>query len=159
TRRRARSSAPMASPSRSCSTATVMPSFRESRRGARVSSLRLGSTGRTRASEAREKHRMSPAPNPPPPSSAHLPAAPTFEEAVKRLTEIVQTLERGDLPLEESLRLFEEGVRLSRVSQERLDAAQKKVEQLLGVDAQGRARTEAFQTQAAGSGDDDKLPF
>ena len=100
---------------------------------------------------------MNRPPSPPPPPSA--PTIATFEEAVKRLNEIVQTLERGDLPLEESLRLFEEGVRLSRVSQERLDAAQKKVEQLLGVDAQGRARTEAFQTQAAGSGDDDKLPF
>jgi exodeoxyribonuclease VII small subunit len=86
-------------------------------------------------------------------------ALPTFEEAVKRLNEIVQTLERGDLPLEESLRLFEEGVRLSRVSQERLDAAQKKVEQLLGIDAQGRARTEAFQTQAGDEGEDDKIPF
>jgi exodeoxyribonuclease VII small subunit len=96
----------------------------------------------------------------PPPPSAPAPSSlpvPTFEEAVKRLSEIVQTLERGDLPLEESLRLFEEGVRLSRVSQERLDAAQKKVEQLLGVDAQGRPRTETFQTQA-GEVDDD-VPF
>ncbi len=71
---------------------------------------------------------------------------PTFEDAVKRLGEIVQALERGDLPLEESLRLFEEGVKLSRVSQEKLDAAQKKVEQLLGVDAEGRARTQEFET-------------
>ena len=94
---------------------------------------------------------------PPPPPSG--PTIATFEEAVKRLSEIVQTLERGDLPLEESLRLFEEGVKLSRVSQERLDAAQKKVEQLLGVDAQGRARTEPFQTQAAGERDDDEPPF
>ncbi len=68
----------------------------------------------------------------------------TFEEAIKRLSEIVQTLERGDLPLEESLRLFEEGVKLSRLSQERLDSAQKKVEQLLGVDEQGRPRTAPF---------------
>ena len=42
---------------------------------------------------------------------------PSFENAIARLSEIVKTLERGDLPLEESLRLFEEGVRLSRVSQ------------------------------------------
>ena len=85
------------------------------------------------------------------------PSAPattaTFEEAIKRLSEIVQTLERGDLPLEESLRLFEEGVKLSRVSQQRLDAAQKKVEQLLGVDEQGRPRTAAFETSA--NGDDE----
>jgi exodeoxyribonuclease VII small subunit len=76
------------------------------------------------------------------------PAKETFEEAIRRLSEIVQQLEKGDLPLEDSLRLFEEGVRLSRVSQERLDAAQRKVEQLLGVDDQGRARTKAFETSA-----------
>jgi exodeoxyribonuclease VII small subunit len=75
-------------------------------------------------------------------------SSPSFEEAVKRLGEIVQTLERGDLPLEESLRLFEEGVKLSRVSQQRLDTAQKKVEELLGVDSDGRPRTQPFQTQA-----------
>jgi exodeoxyribonuclease VII small subunit len=74
------------------------------------------------------------------------PAPTSFEDAMKRLTEIVQTLERGDLPLEESLRLFEEGVKLSRLSQERLDAAQKKVEQLLAVDEQGRPRTQPFET-------------
>lgn len=37
---------------------------------------------------------------------------PGFEAAIKRLNEIVQLLERGELPLEESLRLFEEGVKL-----------------------------------------------
>lgn len=72
----------------------------------------------------------------------------TFEAAVKRLTEIVQTLERGELPLEESLRLFEEGVKLSRISQQRLDSAQKRVEELLSVDAQGRTRTAPFATSA-----------
>ncbi len=81
-------------------------------------------------------------------------SAPTFEDAMKRLAEIVQTLERGDLPLEESLRLFEEGVKLSRLSQDRLDAAQKKVEQLLAVDDQGRARTQPFETSA--NEDDDE---
>jgi exodeoxyribonuclease VII small subunit len=80
----------------------------------------------------------------------------TFEDAMKRLAEIVQTLERGDLPLEESLRLFEEGVKLSRLSQERLDAAQKKVEQLLSVDAEGRTRTAPFETTAS---DDEEPPY
>ena len=77
--------------------------------------------------------------------------APSFEDAIKRLSEIVTKLEKGDLALEESLKLFEEGVRLSRLSQERLDAAQKKVEELLGVDEQGRARTAPFET----TGDDE----
>jgi exodeoxyribonuclease VII small subunit len=83
------------------------------------------------------------APEPKPPSEG-----PSFEVAIKRLTEIVATLERGDLPLEESLRLFEEGVQLSRVSQARLDTAEKRVEQLLSVDDEGRARTAAFATTA-----------
>jgi exodeoxyribonuclease VII small subunit len=89
---------------------------------------------------------MTPRDSSPAPTAAAPTTATTFEDAVKRLGEIVQSLERGDLPLEESLRLFEEGVKLSRVSQEKLDAAQKKVEQLLGVDAEGRARTQEFET-------------
>jgi exodeoxyribonuclease VII small subunit len=72
----------------------------------------------------------------------------SFEDAVQRLSEIVTTLERGDLSLEDSLRFFEEGVKLSRLSQERLDSAQKKVEKLLAVDEQGNAKTEPFDTTA-----------
>jgi exodeoxyribonuclease VII small subunit len=70
----------------------------------------------------------------------------SFEASITRLTEIVEQLERGDLPLEDSLRLFEEGVKLSRTSQERLDKAQKKVEELLRVDADGNASTAPFTT-------------
>ena len=73
-------------------------------------------------------------------------AEPTFEAAVQRLSEIVTTLERGELPLEDSLRLFEEGVRLSRLSQARLDRAEKVIERLLAVDADGRAKTVPFET-------------
>ena len=76
------------------------------------------------------------------------PSAPSFEASIKRLNDIVAALERGDLPLEESLRLFEEGVQLSRLSQQRLDAAEKRVEQLLSVDEQGRAKTAPFETSA-----------
>lgn len=94
--------------------------------------------------------------SPPPSSDAPAPAPePSFETAIKRLTEIVQTLEKGELPLEESLRLFEEGVKVSRVSQERLDAAEKRVELLLAVDEQGRPQTSPFATDAA---EDDSLP-
>ncbi len=105
-------------------------------------------------------NRRSPAASP---DAAAPPAeGPSFEAAIKRLTEIVQTLERGDLPLEESLRLFEEGVKLSRISQQRLDSAEKRVEQLLAVDEQGRARTAPFATDAAdegGPGDEEMPPF
>ena len=87
----------------------------------------------------------------PPREPAPAPAeAPSFEASIKRLTEIVQALEQGELPLEESLRLFEEGVRLSRASQQRLDAAEKRVDQLLAVDAQGRAETAPFATDVDG---------
>ena len=98
------------------------------------------------------------APSPPDDSTGHPPRVdaaspppegPSFEVAIKRLNEIVQVLERGELPLEESLRLFEEGVKLSRVSQQRLDSAERRVEQLLAVDEQGRARTQPFATDAA----------
>ncbi|MEO6577221.1 MAG: exodeoxyribonuclease VII small subunit [Polyangiaceae bacterium] len=79
----------------------------------------------------------------PPPAAK----GPSFEQSVARLTEIVQALEKGDLPLEDSVRLFEEGVKLSVSSQQRLDSAQKKVEQLLGVDESGRPRVVAFETR------------
>ena len=79
--------------------------------------------------------------------------SPQFEASLKRLTEIVQTLEKGDLALEESLLLFEEGVRLSRASQERLDAAEKRVDELLSVDEAGRPRTAPFQSDPTGADD------
>jgi exodeoxyribonuclease VII small subunit len=62
---------------------------------------------------------------------------PGFEEALKRLTTIVERLESGDLSLEQSLQLFEEGTRLSRSSQAQLDAAEKRVEELLAIDDKG----------------------
>jgi exodeoxyribonuclease VII small subunit len=61
-----------------------------------------------------------------------------FEAALKRLTAIVERLESGDLTLEQSLALFEEGTRLSRASQAQLDAAEKRVEELLAIDESGR---------------------
>src|SRR5579863_3175486 len=102
--------------------------------------------------------RRPPAPSVPEPAASTADGGPSFETAIQRLTEIVQTLERGDLPLEESLRLFEEGVKLSRVSQGRLDAAEKRVEQLLMVDDQGRARTAPFATDAADEDADEGDP-
>lgn len=54
-----------------------------------------------------------------------------FEASLARLEEIVKKLEKGDLPLEQSLRLFEEGVKLARVCNKRLEEAERKVEILL----------------------------
>ena len=55
----------------------------------------------------------------------------TFESSLEELEQIVRQLEGGDLPLDRSLELFEQGVRLSRECQKRLDEAERKVEILL----------------------------
>ena len=54
-----------------------------------------------------------------------------FEEALQELESIVQRLEDGNLSLDESLALFEEGIKLSRLCAQRLDEAEKKIELLL----------------------------
>lgn len=58
-------------------------------------------------------------------------AEPTFEAQLASLERIVRELERGDLPLEQSLELFEQGVKLSRECQERLNEADRRIEVLL----------------------------
>lgn len=75
------------------------------------------------------------APRPPDPAAPAAPAgeAASFEGALERLARIVEELESGNLPLEESVARFEEGTRLARAAQARLDAAEQRVEELLGV--------------------------
>ena len=68
-----------------------------------------------------------------------------FEKKLARLEEIVAKMESGDLPLEDSLKVFEEGVQLSRECNTQLQAAEQKVKLLLSVDANGKANTEDFQ--------------
>ena len=84
------------------------------------------------------------------PSVAKDPAEPSFEDAIRRLGQIVEQLERGDLPLEQSLSLFEEGVGLSRASQARLDCAEKRIEELLGVDEAGQPVVRPFEAKLDG---------
>lgn len=55
----------------------------------------------------------------------------TFEGALKRLEQIVEALESGDLPLEKAINKFEEGVQLSRLCTKQLDETEKRVEILL----------------------------
>ena len=55
----------------------------------------------------------------------------TFEESLKNLEGIVAQLERGDLPLEDSIKMFEEGMRLSAQCKQELDSAENKVQILL----------------------------
>ncbi len=55
----------------------------------------------------------------------------TFEAAVKRLEEIVRILESGQAPLDQSLALFEEGVKLTTLCSNKISEAEKKVEMLV----------------------------
>lgn len=54
-----------------------------------------------------------------------------FEEALEKLEEIVRRMETGDMTLEESLKAFEEGIKLSRLCAKRLDEAERRVDLLL----------------------------
>lgn len=67
----------------------------------------------------------------------------TFEESLKRLEEIVHALENGDTPLEQSISLFEEGVKLSGYCNKLLESAEQKVT-VLTKDASGVMREEAM---------------
>lgn len=68
-----------------------------------------------------------------------------FEKKLTRLEEIVSKMEGGELSLDDSLKLFEEGVKLSRECNTQLVQAEQKVKTLLAVDAQGKPVTENFQ--------------
>jgi exodeoxyribonuclease VII small subunit len=68
----------------------------------------------------------------------------TFEASLEALEQIVRELERGDLPLEKSLELFEQGIRLSRECQERLTQAERRIE-ILVRDNQGRPVVTSFE--------------
>lgn len=73
------------------------------------------------------------------------PAPPAdFEAALKRLEEIVRKLEAGDLPLDATLELFEEGIRLSRYCHTKLGQAERRVEILL-KDESGQTRPAPFE--------------
>ncbi|HMC81883.1 MAG TPA: exodeoxyribonuclease VII small subunit [Candidatus Polarisedimenticolia bacterium] len=79
-----------------------------------------------------------------------------FEEALSGLERIVRDLERGDLPLDDALKLFEEGVRLSRFCSVRLDEAEKKIE-ILMKGSEGEWRAEPFEPggETADAADED----
>lgn len=59
-----------------------------------------------------------------------------FEDALARLEEVVKELEDGRLPLEKSLKLFEEGIKLSRICEGHLDAAEQRIN-ILTLDEKG----------------------
>ena len=67
-----------------------------------------------------------------------------FEKRLKRLEDIVEKMESGELSLDDSLKLFEEGVKLSRDCQSQLTAAEEKVKVLLSIDSDGKLVTSDF---------------
>lgn len=76
----------------------------------------------------------------------------SFEKAFERLEQILNTMNSGKTPLEESLKLFEEAEKLIRTCSTRLTAAEQKIEQLIknkgevAVDAEQQPKTEPFRT-------------
>jgi len=70
-----------------------------------------------------------------------------FEKKLNRLEEIVQKMEKGELSLDESLKLFEEGVKLSRDCHSQLSNAESQVKKLVSVDSSGKVVTENFSTE------------
>lgn len=74
------------------------------------------------------------------------PRSNEFEKAFQHLEKIVQRLEGENLSLDESLTLFEEGIRLSRFCHQRLEEVEKKIELIL-ADAKGQPVTEPFEEE------------
>ena len=70
-----------------------------------------------------------------------------FEDALARLETIVTELEKGDLPLHDSLKMFEEGIKLSKTCLKMLDDAERKVE-IMVQDKDGKKRVEAYSIEA-----------
>ena len=80
-----------------------------------------------------------------------------YEDIVKRLDEVVAQLESGQLPLEESLKAFEEGVGLVRKGEARLTEAEKRVELLLS-DSGERAPFDPERSRAEGDQRPERKP-
>jgi exodeoxyribonuclease VII small subunit len=72
---------------------------------------------------------------------------PKFEDCLQRLEKIIDELERGDMPLEQALKLFEEGVQLSNNCRKELEEAEGKVEILLKQN--GKLQAEPFEAGTA----------
>ncbi len=72
--------------------------------------------------------------------------AEKFEDAMKKLESIVEKMEKGDMSLNESLKMFEEGVKLTRFCSQELHKAEKRVE-LLSRDAEGKLIAVPFEEE------------
>jgi len=72
-------------------------------------------------------------------------ATPNFEEALTELEQLVETMEDGELSLEESLKQFEKGIALASSCQQSLQKAEQKVEQL--IEKNGELLSKDFDTE------------
>lgn len=71
----------------------------------------------------------------------------TFEQSMKKLEQIVEELESGDLPLEDAMKKFEEGIKLSTLCSEKLDETEKKIT-LLIEDQKGSVLEKPFDSDS-----------
>lgn len=82
-----------------------------------------------------------------------------FEKALERLEQIVEELEGGNLELEKSLKMFEEGIKMARACQTHLSQAEKKIEKLV-KDQKGNLAAEPMEDDLPEDGtEQDELPF
>jgi exodeoxyribonuclease VII small subunit len=81
-----------------------------------------------------------------------------FEDALERLEKIVAQLEEGELALDESLKIFEEGIKLSRLCSSKLEEAEKKIE-ILMKNKEGQLEKKTFPAGADKEQNDDKELF
>lgn len=83
---------------------------------------------------------------------------PSFEEQIAELESVVEQLERGDLPLEDSVGLFERGVRLSNACKTQLSNAESRIQVLLRPTENGPVQVEELgMAVAEGEGDEENL--
>ena len=73
---------------------------------------------------------------------------PTLETAMQRVSEIVSSMESGDMPLEKLIESYEEGTALVKMCQEKLDAAEKRI-QIIACNARGEVSLEEFDAEAS----------
>ncbi len=85
-----------------------------------------------------------------------------FEKALERLEDIVGTLEGGEMELEKSLKMFEEGIKMARICQTHLAEAEKKIEKLI-KNQKGELATKPIEEEPEeepeDNSDQDELPF
>jgi len=79
-----------------------------------------------------------------------------FEKAMNRIEQIVEELERGELDIDKSLEIFEEGIKMSRVCSKKLNEAEQKIEKLT-KNQKGELVAELFPTGADDDGDEDDV--